>query len=672
MFARGRFANFSRLKYADDKKEVARMFKDSKLTYTEFCARHSMQRGTLAGYMKKLNLLDSEKIDLFNDGDKGGKPKYLDSMAILDLKDRIRANTQGKAQLNKSHVIKKEFVIAHNAMRARRGLATDSNNVSSDTFIRICKEENLHAAAAQTVTHARLTEQEDPRNFFSFGAMCHAMIGMLGLVACMVMNWDATQFVITPDGIMRVIKCKDEFNKVASIESKGTLPFAVKWYWLHNAAGNTAKPVLCIADDSLSENAFEVHQVFGMGVTQDPSDFGWLVITKTRNCNDKFYDWFADNVVLDFIDKIRTATNLPLGADGKPMHCFIACDGEYIQIKAFQSGRILEQLAVRDIHLGKSPASLSHATQSSDKSMMFKASKKRLKFIEATDYKDDQLRFNLVFIFDNRRQQGSATAMTTAKVAQFVDGIQRVMYAIKTTLTPEIVKQGYRDIGMWPLDFRLTLSNCTRQISLIQQTTMEDRLVDGAMLMGTNGEITESDMDGMSIINVNTGKDKDSRAMHRMRAVVMNDPHMVTKWKNYTDARKVQLDAQAARAIVTANPNVQAERAALREHRIAEKARRDSMTAEERNAEASAKRKATLALKRAAKAAAEAAQAAAAAIANPQPRLQQLPVQAAILEQLEQGGNDDDSIRSEATSLFDPDEMADFLGEEDLEDNGDQ
>lgn len=144
MFTRGRFPNFSRLQYADDKKDVARMFKDSKLSYTEFCTRHGMRRGTLAGYIKKLNVLNSEEIDLFHDGAKGGKPKYLDSMAILDLKDRIRANTQGKAQLNKCHVIKKEFVAAHNAMRARRGLATDSNKVSSDTFLRVCKAENLH------------------------------------------------------------------------------------------------------------------------------------------------------------------------------------------------------------------------------------------------------------------------------------------------------------------------------------------------------------------------------------------------------------------------------------------------------------------------------------------------------------------------------------------------
>ena len=99
---------------------------------------------------------------------------------------------------------------------------------------------------------------------------------------------------------------------------------------------------------------------------------------------------------------------------------------------------------------------------------MFKASKKRLKFIEATDYKDDQLRLNLEAIF--RGCQSAGNTMSNGKFDQFVDGIQRVIYAIKTTLTPEIVKQGYRDIGMYPVNFRATMANCTVNVGLEQQT----------------------------------------------------------------------------------------------------------------------------------------------------------------------------------------------------------
>jgi hypothetical protein len=427
--------------------------------------------------------------------------------------------------------------------------------------------------------------------------------------------------------------------------SKGKLPFAIKWYWLHNAAGNVAKPVFCIADDSLSENAFEVHQVYGMGLTQDVTDFGWLVITKTRNCNDTFYDWFAENVVLDFIDSVRAKTNLPLGADGKPMHCFIACDGEYIQIKAFQKPVVLAALLLRNIHLGKGPASLSQGTQASDKSKMFKASKKRLKFIEATDYKDDQLRFNLKAIFDARQAAGNT--MSNGKIEQFVDGIQRVIYAIKTTLTPEIVKQGYRDIGMFPVNFRATMANCTKNVGLEQLNVMENKLEEGAVLMGTHGEITEPEMTNMGIINVTAGKDKNERSMHRMRAVVMNDGHMVGKWLQYTASRNESNAAQAQRQAISANPNIAAERQALRDLRAAEILRRSNMTQQEKNAEAAEKRRNTIAAKKAA---------AAAAIAIQQPVQQQ--VQAAIPaddenQQLEgeNGGDSDDDY------LFGEDEM---------------
>jgi hypothetical protein len=168
------------------------------------------------------------------------------------------------------------------------------------------------------------------------------MIGMLGLAACMVMNWDATQFVIDPNGDMRVFKCKDEANKVASLVKDNDLPHAIKWYWLHNAAGQVAHPVFCIADDSLAEDAFEFYQVFGLGVSMSPGDYGWLIITKTRNGNDKFYNWFATHVVFEFVDTIYASVGGGLwGSDGEKMPVFIACDGEYIQIKAFQDSEIL-------------------------------------------------------------------------------------------------------------------------------------------------------------------------------------------------------------------------------------------------------------------------------------------------------------------------------------------
>ena len=201
MFAARRKADFSKLVYADDKKEVAEIFLRSCQTYTKFCEDHNIKRGTLAGYVSALQELKNDKIDTFHDGNKGGRPKYLDSIDILDLMEEVRKNTVGNAQKNKTHIMKTEFVKAHNNMNERLRKASDSNKVSDETFYRVCKAEDLYTSTAQTVTNARKVAQEDPRNFFTFGAMCKAMIGMLGLVACMVMNWDATQFVITPDGM---------------------------------------------------------------------------------------------------------------------------------------------------------------------------------------------------------------------------------------------------------------------------------------------------------------------------------------------------------------------------------------------------------------------------------------------------------------------------------------
>ena len=214
------------------------------------------------------------------------------------------------------------------------------------------------------------------------------------------------------------------------------------------------------------------------------------------------------------------------------------------------------------------------------------------------------------------------------------------------------MKQGYRDIGMFPVDFRATMANCTKNVGLEQQTIMESKLEEGAVLMGTHGEITETQMTTMGIVNVTTGKDKNERSMHRMRAVVMNDGHMVNKWLQYLASRNESNAAQAQRQAISANPNIAAERQALRELRAAEIVRRSNMTQEQKNAEAAQKRRNTIAARKAA---------AAANIAIQQPVQQH--VQAAIPiddENVNVGQQHVDD--SDDDDLFDQDGIDEFVG----------
>jgi hypothetical protein len=133
---------------------------------------------------------------------------------------------------------------------------------------------------------------------------------------------------------------------------------------------------------------------------------------------------------------------------------------------------------------------------------------------------------------------------------------------------------------------------------------MTEQLVAGAVLMGENGEITEDQMDVMKIVNVNTGKDKNFRPMHRQRATVMNNPLMAAKWKVYNDAMVEKRARKDNDHRVTADPVIIALRAAQKLASAAERARRSRFSEVEKKAEAAAKAKATRELNKANRAAA--------------------------------------------------------------------
>ena len=188
------------------------------------------------------------------------------------------------------------------------------------------------------------------------------------------------------------------------------------------------------------------------------------------------------------------------------------------------------------IDLGKTPASCSAICQSSDVSDFFKATKKALKYITAKRYKNDILFDRIMMVLEAR--------FTNDKRKQFADSLCQIVYAIRETLTDEIIKKGYERCGQYPLDLTKAMSLCTVKISPKERKNMENKLGEMKQIFITKGTITEADMDNAKIVNVNDtlykGMDKDQRALHHQRAVLMNAPEAIARYKDYRERTEPQ------------------------------------------------------------------------------------------------------------------------------------
>jgi hypothetical protein len=556
--------------------------------------------------MKKYRNWKSTGIDNFHDS-RGGRPPLVDHDGIINIRQTLRtavATQNCQTTMVSNFQIMLEGEVTNS--KKRRGLAGLETRVSKKFVKRFKDNNNFVEATCQFKTHARIFAESDPRNLFSFAVMNEAFMGTRDATMCF--NWDATQYCVDAEGHATIVKCRGDDDRPATALSAGGLGFAIKYYHFHNAAGDMAPLVLIVADDTMGEGEFFVQEVAGLSHTQLVDATGFLVFTKTRNCNAAFYRWYAHTVVAPFVLKCREAYGNQ-NPDGTPMRAFVVCDGEPSQITVFQEGFILDLMAESLIDFGKSPASCSAITQASDDSDFFKASKKKLVRIRESDYIHPGLDKRLKELLLGRTTIEGENRMTSAKRSLICNSLQQVVYSIQHVLTPEIVKAGYRRIGQFPVSFVTTMSRCTRLISGRDMDNMREQLAGMVDFFRRTGILTEDQMDAANILSVNdeasNGRPKDDRPLHQQRAVIMNGSDCIAQYRSYINYR----DGEPARRALAAEAREEArlvrERKAeevrgRKEVKDAEKLRRANLTPAEVKAENKLKRAATKAAKLAA------------------------------------------------------------------------
>jgi transposase len=422
---------------SSDQKSLCRNLVESGLSVIDFCNRHVLALSTIKRYMKKYRVWKTTGIDTFHDS-KGGRPPKVDDDGIIHIRQCLRAAVATQScqttMLSNFQIMIEDEVKASLKRRGQAGL----DGLITKRFVKRFKiENNFVEATCQFKTHARIFAEADPRNLFSFAVMNEAFMGSRD--ASMCFNWDATQYCVDAEGHTTIVKCKGDDEKPATAQSAGGLAFAIKYYHFHNAAGDMAPMVLIVADDSMEEGEFFFAEVPGLSHTQLVDAVGYLVFTKTRNCNAAFYRWYAHTVVAPFVLKCRQSYDNK-NPDGTPMRAFVVCDGEPSQIQVFQEGFILQLMAESLIDFGKSPASCSGITQASDDSDFFKASKKKLVRIREADYIHPGLDKRLKELLLARRTTEGEHRLTSARRVLIGNSLQQVVYSIQHVLTPEIVK----------------------------------------------------------------------------------------------------------------------------------------------------------------------------------------------------------------------------------------
>jgi hypothetical protein len=394
----------------DDKKyicELAETTKEKaesageKFSERAFAGTYNIKPSTLRRWIVKYQDEKKSGQARWGDGTNSGRQPLLDEFGLKKVQGAIDKAYSTDKTMRWAAV--RKLINAQIVANSRsRGIPVEGYDISESTFDRYKQTLDIGGRKSQLKTKARINAEKDCRNAFSMFCLSKAISE--GLEPEMIFNWDATQYMVTPEGEFEVVVRKgSEEDKTPTEVSPGEMNYFVKLYHFHNAAGNVAVPVLCIANDKMGEEELVVHKAKGGGSTNDAvsdNNYSFICYTKTRSGNAAFYRWYAETVVIPFINQVRNFHECK-NEDGTPMRAFVTCDGEAKQIEVFQEPEMVQFFKLNLIDFGKTPASCSGISQSSDVSRYFSNTKRAMKtWVHESNFKNAILEREILASFE--------------------------------------------------------------------------------------------------------------------------------------------------------------------------------------------------------------------------------------------------------------------------------
>lgn len=163
----------------------------------------------------------------------------------------------------------------------------------------------LNARKPQVTTPARQKACSDHRMLYS--AMVMATAFAKGINPQVLWNFDFTTFVIPRAGSGENVYIAEDDNSIIppAVVDDETLPFAIKWVHLANAAGTCGPLILIVSMDSIPEGQHEVVEIRGLSYNNNSSQSGYIVACHSRNATDEVYRWFLKKIVIPQIIETR-------------------------------------------------------------------------------------------------------------------------------------------------------------------------------------------------------------------------------------------------------------------------------------------------------------------------------------------------------------------------------
>ena len=126
----------------------------------------------------------------------------------------------------------------------------------------------------------------------------------------LILNMDATTFAVYGDGlVVKVAVVRNKLDKapVTTHTEDNSLGIYVKVYNAISMGLSAAPLVLVLADDTMAADEFSCFQVSRLTHDCGATSYGWIVLCKTRACNDNFYIWYFKEILVS-ITKLGTSS----------------------------------------------------------------------------------------------------------------------------------------------------------------------------------------------------------------------------------------------------------------------------------------------------------------------------------------------------------------------------
>ena len=462
----------------------------------------------------------------------GGRPASISPKFFPAIK-----NVLNSGQLN---VTTEVFTLEVNkyAIETAQGLhnisASQVKLPSIKTIQRLEKTIGIRTGNAELTTNARDKACSDVRNAVSMCAAQHLMVPQTDHY--LILNMDATQYQTGGDGKkkqqVKFMKAPNDGKALKALpdgKNNGITAFFIKYYMLMSAGGCCADPIFVIADENMEKEQCDVHVVPGLGNSIDLSNKAFVVFTKTRCANVKFYEWFNSIALVNFVLNLRQLRSLP-----EDSIAWFQLDGEAIQIECYQGvNNMLDLMTQHHIVVGKQAGSTTEITQPCDAGDCFKASKAKNKTISDEDIVMDthmQERLKIVFA-EHMKNVTPSKKMSSAHLKMAINGLQRVHLAIKSSVSPHMIKESFTRTGIYDYktcsyNIKQILGQCKTTISMEEETSIIEVIPQLSKALGANGELLDTDFERCNIRSNGT-KSKDNLVLNRRRMVLLTNPRLV-------------------------------------------------------------------------------------------------------------------------------------------------